>query len=100
MSDFITQIADHISKLEKERELCEQLRLVDIDALEKERDQLRELNAELLKSAQGVIAAFDAGVFVRNTSNDHESSWAMTAFPHLRQLAKLVEAVAKAEELK
>jgi hypothetical protein len=57
MSDFITQIADHISKLEKERELCEQLRLVDIDALEKERDQLRELNAELLDALNDCLCA-------------------------------------------
>lgn len=48
-----------------------------------------EQQAELLSAAKGVIAAFDAGVFVRNIANDHEPDWAIKAFPHLIALGRL-----------
>jgi len=52
---------------------------------------------DLYESAKSVIAAFDAGVFVRDIRNDSEPGWAIKAFPHLRALGQLVAAVDKAE---
>lgn len=62
--------------------------------------ELRNLNAELLEAAHGVLDGFGQGVFVRNIAHDHESDWAIKAFPYLRKLGQLQSAIAKAEAMK
>lgn len=51
---------------------------------------------ELLNACRKVVAAFDAGVFVRDTSRDSDSGWAIRAFPHIAALAEMVNAISKA----
>lgn len=45
--------------------------------------------AEIREAALKILEGFDRGVFVRNTAKDHESDWAIKAFPYLRALAVL-----------
>jgi hypothetical protein len=68
--------------------------------LHKMNSELRDLNAELLEAAKGVLDGFGQGVFVRNTAYDHESGWAIKAFPYLAKLGQLQSAITKAEAMK
>ncbi len=51
----------------------------------------------LRHAAQVVCQGFDAGVFVRDTSHDHESGWARRATPYLAALGVLANAVGPKE---
>ena len=42
-----------------------------------------------------VVEGFEKGVFVRDTSRDHESDWAIRVFPYLAALARLAEDLEK-----
>ena len=67
-------------------------------SFEQELRECRAINSKILTAAKGVIAAFDAGVFVRSTRSDDDPAWAIKLLPHLRSLAQLSEAVAAAIE--
>lgn len=47
---------------------------------------------ELLLAVSALMKAFDDGIFVRDTSNDHRPDWAIRLFNPLRALAVLREA--------
>lgn len=48
---------------------------------------------QMYEAAKAVLAAFEAGVFVRNTKDDGDADWAIKALPHLQALAQLQQAV-------
>jgi hypothetical protein len=98
MSDYYDEVMKKAEEMEqpwREKQLADAGR-----SLAQEVRKLRNLNAELLQAAKGVCDGFEAGVFIRNTSNDHESGWAIKAYPYLRHLFKLAKATEKAEALK
>jgi len=45
------------------------------------------------EAGEGVLAAFDAGAFVRDIRGDGDPAWGIKLFPHLRWLAKLTQLV-------
>ena len=47
---------------------------------------------EALKDALIVLDGFDAGVFVRDVTHDHESGWAVRALPYLAALGRVAAA--------
>jgi hypothetical protein len=47
----------------------------------------------LLKDVKMVLEGFDKGIFVRDISHDHQSDWAIRAFPYLAALGRLAEQV-------
>ena len=67
--------------------------LVAIEEATKEIVRLHGINTQLYTAAKGVIAAFDAGAFVRSTANDNDPAWAIKLLPHLRALTQLSGAV-------
>jgi hypothetical protein len=52
---------------------------------------------ELLEACQAIFACIESGMLVRSTANDFDSDWAIRQLPLVRSLAKLNEAIAKAE---
>lgn len=44
-----------------------------------------------------VLEGFDKGVFVRDISHDHESSWAVRQLPYLAALSRLIDQRAREE---
>lgn len=61
-----------------------------IDALEKQRD-------ELVAALEGVLAGFDAQIFVRSTVGDLDPMWGIKLLPYLKALADARELLAKAK---
>jgi hypothetical protein len=57
----------------------------------------RLIAPDLYAALKAVLAGFDAHAFVRNTAQDHEPTWAIELFPHLKALADATVAIAKAE---
>ena len=45
------------------------------------------IHDDLVEVLEGVLAGFDAGVFVRNTYGDSDPMWALKALPYIRALA-------------
>jgi hypothetical protein len=62
--------------------------------------QLWAAAPSLYEAAKGILAAFEAKIFVRNIDGDNDPTWAMKALPHLRALAMLYEAVNKVDGVK
>jgi hypothetical protein len=56
------------------------------------KQQLREQLRVLIAAQQGVLEGFDTGVFVRDTSRDHDAGWAMRVVGPLAALARLQDA--------
>ena len=50
-------------------------------------------NTDILEATRVVCRGFAAGVFVRDTSRDGESGWAVRALPYLVALGVLANAV-------
>ena len=59
------------------------------EALTEEIHDLRAQKAEILRTVDKVLEGFNSGVFIRNTSGDHESDWAVKAMPYLRAVGQL-----------
>ena len=51
---------------------------------------------DLVEALEGVLAGFDAQVFVRNTDGDGDPSWALKLIPHIKALAAAQAALARA----
>lgn len=49
--------------------------------------------APLERDVALVLKGFDEGVFIRDTSHDHEPGWAMKMLPYLAALGRLAQAV-------
>lgn len=60
--------------------------------VERERDEAKRVADELLLAVSALMKAFDDGIFIRDTSNDHRPDWAIRLFNPLRALAVLREA--------
>ena len=73
------------------------VRLPD-DANAVERDQLKELCAELAETAKKFLSYLESGTLIRDISKDHEPGWAVKMIQFVNDLKKLQEAIAKAEE--
>lgn len=52
---------------------------------------------ELLEGLKDLFAMMDEGLIVRNTDNDHKSSWALDALIFTKRMKKAYDAIAKAE---
>jgi len=52
---------------------------------------------ELLEACKAIVELLDDRILVRNTSHDHEVDWAIKQIAIVQKLAKLPEAIAKAE---
>lgn len=48
---------------------------------------------DLRKDVAKVLEGFDQGIFVRDTSRDHESGWGVRLLPYLAALGRLVDSV-------
>jgi len=61
----------------------------DLAAALDELTRLREENARLRAAAAKVLEGFDLGVFLRGTSHDADSGWAIRLTPYLSALGQL-----------
>ena len=48
---------------------------------------------DVIEAAAMVLKGFGAGIFVRNTENDHQADWAVKALPYITALGRLDVAV-------
>lgn len=51
--------------------------------------QIAEHGQNIADAASKVVAAFEAGFFVRNTEGDSDPHWAIKAMPHIAALGAL-----------